>query len=93
MEVFTPDEIRRLIDAQEEPLRTLLLTAALTGMRQGELWASVGGHRLRETPDSRPAVALARHARDAQLQALTARDRYAANARAGPSEGIVYTAV
>lgn len=38
MDVFTPDEIRRLLDAQEEPLRTLLLTAALTGMRQGELF-------------------------------------------------------
>jgi integrase len=37
MDVFTPEEIRRLLDAQEEPLRTLLLTAALTGMRQGEL--------------------------------------------------------
>jgi integrase len=39
MDVFTPDEIRRLLDAQEEPLRTLLLTAVLTGMRQGELFA------------------------------------------------------
>ena len=38
MDVFTPGEIRRLLDAQEEPLRTLLLTAALTGMRQGELF-------------------------------------------------------
>ena len=38
MDVFTPDEIRRLLDAQEEPLRTLLLTAVLTGMRQGELF-------------------------------------------------------
>jgi integrase len=37
-DVFTPDEIRRLLDAQEEPLRTLLLTAVLTGMRQGELF-------------------------------------------------------
>src|SRR3972149_5080715 len=35
-EVFTPEEIRRLLDAQEEPLRTLLLMAILTGMRQGE---------------------------------------------------------
>jgi len=39
MDVFTPDEIRRMLDAQEEPLRTLLLTAVLTGMRQGELFA------------------------------------------------------
>jgi integrase len=38
MDVFTPEEIRRLLDAQEEPLRTLLLTAALTGMRQGGLF-------------------------------------------------------
>jgi len=38
MDVFTPDEIHRLLDAQEEPLRTLLLTAILTGMRQGELF-------------------------------------------------------
>ncbi len=40
MDVFTPEEIRRLLDAPEEPLRTLLLTAALTGMRQGELMRS-----------------------------------------------------
>ena len=38
MDVLTPDEIRRLLDAQDEPLRTLLLTAVLTGMRQGELF-------------------------------------------------------
>ena len=38
MDVFTPEEIRRLLDTQEEPLRTLLLMAALTGMRQGELF-------------------------------------------------------
>jgi hypothetical protein len=38
MDVFTPEEIRRLLDAQEEPLQTLLLTAVLTGMRQGELF-------------------------------------------------------
>jgi integrase len=38
MDVFTPDEIRRLLGAQDEPLRTLLLTAVLTGMRQGELF-------------------------------------------------------
>ncbi len=38
MEVLTPEEIRRLLEAQDEPLRTLLLTAVLTGMRQGELF-------------------------------------------------------
>ena len=38
MDVFTPDEIRRLLGAQDEPLLTLLLTAVLTGMRQGELF-------------------------------------------------------
>ncbi len=38
MDVLNLDEIRRLLDAQEEPLRTLLLTAVLTGMRQGELF-------------------------------------------------------
>ena len=38
MDVLTPEEIRRLLDAQEEPLRTLLMTAVLTGMRQGELF-------------------------------------------------------
>ena len=38
MDVLTPEEVRRLLDAQEEPLRTLLLTAVLTGMRQGELF-------------------------------------------------------
>ena len=36
-DVLTPEEVRRLLEAQEEPLRTLLLTAVLTGMRQGEL--------------------------------------------------------
>jgi len=38
IDVLTPDEIRRLLDAQKEPLRTLLLTAVLTGMRQGEIF-------------------------------------------------------
>ncbi len=38
IEVLTPEEIRRLLEAQEDPLRTLLLTAVLTGMRQGELF-------------------------------------------------------
>jgi integrase len=52
MEVLTPEEVRRLLEAQEEPLRTLLLTAVLTGMRQGELfglqWSDVDleGHRI-----------------------------------------------
>src|SRR5262245_23885763 len=38
MDVLTPEEIRQLLDAQAEPLRTLLLMAILTGMRQGELF-------------------------------------------------------
>jgi integrase len=38
MDVFTPEEIRRLLEAQEESLRTLRLAEALTGMRQGELF-------------------------------------------------------
>jgi integrase len=37
MEILTPPEIRRLLDAAEEPVRTLLLCAVLTGMRRGEL--------------------------------------------------------
>jgi integrase len=52
MEVFTPPEIRRLLDHAEEPLRTLLLCAVLTGMRRGELlglkWEDIdfGGNRI-----------------------------------------------
>lgn len=52
IEVLTPEEIRRLLDAQEEPLRTLLLTAVLTGVRQGELfglqWEDIDfkGHQI-----------------------------------------------
>ncbi len=38
MDVLTPEEVRQLLDAQDEPLRTLLLMAILTGMRQGELF-------------------------------------------------------
>jgi len=37
MEILTPPEIRRLLEAAEEPVRTLLLCAVLTGMRRGEL--------------------------------------------------------
>jgi len=37
MQVLTPPEIRRLLDAAEEPVRTMLLCAVLTGMRRGEL--------------------------------------------------------
>jgi len=37
MQILTPPEIRRLLDAADEPVRTLLLCAVLTGMRRGEL--------------------------------------------------------
>jgi integrase len=37
MEILTPPEIRRLLEAAEEPVRTMLLCAVLTGMRRGEL--------------------------------------------------------
>jgi len=37
MEILTPPEIRRLLEAAEEPVRTFLLCAVLTGMRRGEL--------------------------------------------------------
>jgi integrase len=52
MEILTPPEIRRLLDAADEPARTLLLCAVLTGMRRGELlglrWEDVDleGHRI-----------------------------------------------
>ena len=52
MQVLTPPEIRRLLDAADEPVRTLLLCAVLTGMRRGELlglkWEDVDfeGNRL-----------------------------------------------
>jgi integrase len=37
MQILTPPEIRRLLDAADEPVRTLILCAVLTGMRRGEL--------------------------------------------------------
>jgi integrase len=37
MQALTPPEIRHLLDAAAEPVRTLLLCAMLTGMRRGEL--------------------------------------------------------
>src|SRR5262245_58727116 len=52
IEVLTAEEVRRLLEAQDEPLKTLLLTAVLTGMRQGELfglqWPDIDfeGHRI-----------------------------------------------
>ena len=52
MQILTPPEIGRLLDAAEEPVRTLLLCAVLTGMRRGELfgvrWEDVDleGHRI-----------------------------------------------
>ena len=52
MQILTPPEIRRLLDAADEPVRTLLLCAVLTGMRRGELlglrWEDIDleGHRL-----------------------------------------------
>lgn len=36
---LNPDEIRQLLKQASEPLKTMLLTAVLTGMRQGELLA------------------------------------------------------
>jgi integrase len=52
MEILTPPEIRRLLDAAAEPVRTLILCAVLTGMRRGELlglqWEDIdlAGHRI-----------------------------------------------
>ncbi|MBI4635684.1 MAG: site-specific integrase [Candidatus Rokubacteria bacterium] len=52
LEVLTPPEIRRLLAHAEEPFRTLLLCAVLTGMRRGELlglkWEDIDleGHRI-----------------------------------------------
>ena len=52
IEILTPPEIRRLLDAADEPARTLLLCAVLAGMRRGELlglrWEDVDleGHRI-----------------------------------------------
>src|SRR5437773_2281105 len=51
MQILTPPEIRRLLDAASEPVRTLLLCAVLTGMRRGELfglrWEDVDPERHR----------------------------------------------
>jgi Phage integrase family len=52
MQILTSPEIRRLLDAADEPTRTLLLCAVLTGMRRGELlglrWEDIDleGHRV-----------------------------------------------
>jgi integrase len=45
MQILTPPEIRRLLDAADEPVRTLILCAVLTGMRCGEL-LDLEGHRI-----------------------------------------------
>jgi integrase len=37
MQALTPPQIRRLLEAADEPVRTMLLCAVLTGMRRGEL--------------------------------------------------------
>lgn len=34
---FTPDQVRQIIDAAKEPERSLYITAALTGLRSGEI--------------------------------------------------------
>lgn len=39
MDFLSPDEIRILLQHSQEPFKTLFLTAALTGMRRGELLA------------------------------------------------------
>jgi len=57
MEFFSPEEIRRLLANSDEPAKTLFLTAALTGMRIGELlalqWGDIDWHsnvvRVRRT--------------------------------------------
>jgi integrase len=52
MQILTLPEIRRLLDSANEPVRTLLLCAVLTGMRRGELfglrWEDIDleGHRI-----------------------------------------------
>src|SRR2546426_8339375 len=84
MDILTPAEIRRLLEAQEEPLKTLLLTATLTGMRQGELFGlQWGRHRLRRASDSRPPIAVAWRARHAEVPALPARHRHGTDAGGG----------
>ncbi len=51
MDALTPEELRRLFQAADEPYRTLFLCAALTGMRRGELlglrWGDVDWHQGR----------------------------------------------
>jgi integrase len=51
MQILTRPEIRRLLDAADEPVRTLILCAVLTGMRRGELlglrWEDVDLERHR----------------------------------------------
>ena len=55
----TPPEIRRLLDASDEPVRTLLLCAVLTGMRRPPS-ALAGEVRHTEVPalasDDRPSA-------------------------------------
>src|SRR2546425_10930776 len=50
MQILTPPEIRRLLDAADEPVRTLLLCAVLTGMRRGGLLRVPGGGSALEGP-------------------------------------------
>jgi integrase len=85
MEVLTPPEIHRLLAAAEEPLRTLLLCAVLTGMRRGELlglrWEDID---LEGGPPPRAAGALAGEVRDAQVAPVPARDRPGPDPPGGP---------
>ena len=86
MDVFTPEEIRRLLDAQEEPLRTLLLTAVLTGMRQGELF----GLQWEDIDFARQLIHVRRSLwrgtlGHTEVQAFPAGDRHAADAGGRPS--------
>jgi integrase len=38
MDFFTPEEVRRLLDACDDDLRPIILTAVMTGLREGELF-------------------------------------------------------